>query len=72
MYWEGEGRGRGKVGDTVEVPSRMDQENTIGGGGRGDVLMCLMLYPNYLCYPDTIGRDTAAFRGENGGKQPNL
>ena len=43
MYREGEGRGRGKVGDTVEAPSRMDQENTIGGGGRGDVLMCLML-----------------------------
>ena len=43
MYWEGEGRGIGKVGDTVEASGRMDQENTIGGGGRSDVLMCLML-----------------------------
>ena len=42
MYWEGKERGRGNVGDTVEAPGRMDQENTIEGGGRGDVLMCLM------------------------------
>ena len=43
MYWEVEGRGRSKVGDTVEAPGRMDQENIIGGGGRGDVLVCIML-----------------------------
>ena len=42
MYLEGVGRGRGKVGDTVEAPGRMDQENRIGGG-RGDVLVCIML-----------------------------
>ena len=42
MYWEGEGRGRGKVGDTVDAPDRMHQENVIGGGGRGDELVCLM------------------------------
>ena len=43
MYLEGKGRRRGKVGDTVDARGRMDQESTIGGGGRDNVLMCLML-----------------------------